>query len=141
MRLKIKRVSPSGKGILVGEDWFNRAKNALFTDFKSLKPNDEIEAVVDEGKDGSMWVKDFTTIGGSGEASSSGSQATHSAPMSSKDEVINRQSAVKSVMGSPLVAEMCKTMDSSQAVATVEKLVVRVNTFLTTGKFPEVEAK
>ena len=146
MRLIVEAVSKTSKGILAGGQWYNRGKGAKFTNFDSLRrpkgQTVEIEAFAD-----GTWITDFVAMGNEEAQQES---ATESAPQTSKAPtlpasssavVLARQSATQAVLGSPVVAEMLKSLDRSEATAESKKLIAQMTNYVLTGNFQVEEKK
>lgn len=141
LTLKVEAVAGTMKSFKGSNgNWYKRGKNAKFADFSSLRKGQEV-ILTAQGE----WVSDFTTTGvsngGVSQTSNNGSSTTGSTRTSnnnSNGDTISRQSAVKSVLGSPVVVEMLKNAEvtsSEQAIEIVDNLINKYYTYITTGLF------
>jgi hypothetical protein len=136
MRLTVEAVSATKKGFKSGGAWYNRAKGATFPDFGGISKGDEVEVQAD-----GQWVKDLVVMsGGTPATSSAAASVSVGVKGSSRDEAIIRQSSVKAVLESPVIAAMLKDLDRSEAITEAKKLIVLMTNYSTTGKFDETNA-
>lgn len=114
------------------EGYLNPSKFAK-PDFSVATKGSTIEVDVD-GK----YVKSLKLIGaGAPPENQGGSQSHGSSAPSNKDEQIARSTAVKSVLGSPLLADALKNKDISEMIADAKAIVEEMTRYILTGSFVE----
>lgn len=141
LTLTVEAIAHTGKSFKGSNgNWYKRGKNAKFSDFSALRKGQEV-ILTTQGE----WVSDFTTTGGTNATntnsnSSNGTNRSNLLNVSSNGDIISRQSAVKSVLGSPVVAELLRGTDvnSTQAMDIVDGLIAKYFTYITTGSFGSI---
>lgn len=130
----VEAVAGTGKSFKGNGTWFKRGKNARFNDFTALRKGQEI-IVTAQGE----WVSDFTTTGVTNPVAGPTPQTMNKALSGTNDnrnEVMNRQSAVKSVLGSPVIALLVKdlSLNGEMSLDVVDNLIRKYHDYISTGK-------
>lgn len=113
-----------------GKDWYKPSKFGPQVDLLSLAKGDKVDFTAD-GK----YIK---AIAKTGTAPVAARPATVSGGPAMTDEVqgnIARSTALKSVWGSPAVAQLTQQMDQAEAVSLMRELTEANAGYILTGKF------
>lgn len=131
MELKVKAVSKFGFLAEEKDGWFNWGKFPVDHD------NVNKGTVVDVEVNDKNIVKSLKVLSGASEKSHAASSSA--APRQTYDPAtqdrIARGNACNAVFGSPMLAELLKTMDYSQAVQIAKDLIPQVAKYISQGEF------
>jgi len=126
-----------GPAFLANGTWFVSDKKYP-CDLSTVKEGDELEIDVNQ-----KWVKDFKVLSSgntipesTAPPRSSGGFAAGSTG-TSKDVAIARATAVKAIFDSPLMYELVKESDSSEAIGQAKGLVIQATNYILTGEFKD----
>jgi len=129
-------VSKFGAWVKIGGGYMNPSKfnkdGAFLSTFGALKKGDQVSYESD-GK----YIKSITVVG-QGHAVEGNTNAAYgpvSSTPSNKDEQIARSTAIKAVLGSPLVNGLLHDKDISEAVSDSKALIEEMTRYILTGSF------
>ena len=130
MKATLTRVSQFGVQIEGSNDWKNLSKFDNVS-LEGFQKGDQVEIELQKDK----YITKLVKVGSS---TTSDVPPRTNGGQSAKPEgnVINRQSAAKTVFGSPSVANATKDMDLSEVTQNLKELTVQLEYYISNGSFP-----
>lgn len=120
-----------GPSFLAGGVWHVSDKKYP-VDLSKVKKGDELEIDVNE-----KWVKEFKVLSSDNAIpeSSPRSAGGYAVGGGNKDVAIARATAVKAIFSSPLLYELVKEQDLSEAISQAKELAIEATNYILTGEF------